>query len=224
MQAQVTQAPPATPATPSIPGAARIRSPVAGAGPADVYTALREQRSELSSQLDRLEEKRSELQREVRQEGADASDAGILARIKEIDAQISATDAQLAQANALVAQAAAVPGAVVQQPPRERKTDPAEMLGIGGSMLMVLLFPLVVAYARRIWRRSATIIAPVPQEVRQQLDSLSHAVESIGLEVERIGEGQRFITKVMGEQGGRAIGSAQGGVNVPLRDHEQVQR
>ena len=221
MQAQATQVP--TPPTAPVPPGTRLVSPVTGVGPADVYTAMREQRSEIRSQLERLEEKRSEIQRNMRQGDADAADAGLLARLKEIDARISATDAQLATADAAVAQAAAVPGAVIEEPPREHKTDPAEIVGITGGLMAALLFPLVVAYARRIWRRGATIIAPVPQDVRDRLDQLSNAVESIGLEVERIGEGQRFITKVMGEQGGRALGAAaQGAVPVPLRDREQV--
>ena len=196
---------------------------MAGASPADVYTAMREQRSEIREQLERLEEKRAELVREMRQGGSE-SDAGVLARIKEIDARISATDAQLAQADAAVAKAASIPGAIVQEPYREPRTDPAEIMGIGGGMLLFLLFPLMVAYARRIWRRGATIIAPVPQDVRDRLDQLSHAVESIGLEVERIGEGQRFITRVFSEQG-RAVGAgAAASVPLPQRDREQVPR
>ena len=222
MQAQATQVP-TPPTPPAKPGAVQINSPVTGVGPADVYTAKREQRSELRSQLEPLEEKRSEIQREMRQGDGDAADAGLLARLKEIDSRISATDAQLAQADAAVALAAAVPGAVIEEPPRERKTDPAEIVGITGGLMAALLFPLVVAYARRIWRRGATIIAPVPQDVRDRLDQLSNAVDSIGLEVERIGEGQRFITKVFTEQGGRALGAAaESGVPVPLRDREQV--
>jgi hypothetical protein len=157
-------------------------------------------------------------------QGTNESDAGVLARIKELDARISATDAQLAQADAAVAKAASIPGAIVQEPYREPKTDPAEVIGIGGSMLLVLLFPLMVAYARRIWRRGATVIAPVPQDVRDRLDQLSHAVDSIGLEVERIGEGQRFITKVFSEQGGRALGAAESHIPLAQREREQVQR
>lgn len=224
MQAQAVQVPP-LPSPPSVPGVNRISAPT-GAGPADVYTAMREQRSELRTQLERLEEKRSELQQELRQDGNDASNAGILARLKEIDTRISATDAQLAEADKAVAQAAAVPGAVVPDPPREHRTDPAEILGIGGSMLLVLLFPLMVAYARRIWRRSGTVIAPVPQDVRDRLDQLSHAVDSIGLEVERIGEGQRFITKVFSEQTARAAlgAAAVGHVPVQQREREQAPR
>src|SRR5687768_14018102 len=133
MQAQVVQVPPPPPPPPApLPGGqVRLQAPT-GAGPADVYTAMRERRSEIGEQLERLEEKRQELQQELRREGNDAADAGILARLKELDARISATDAQLAKADEAVAAAAAVPGAIVKEPYREPKADPVEMLGIGG--------------------------------------------------------------------------------------------
>lgn len=227
MQSSTPQppSPPTPPTPPLLPGGSlRIESPVAGAGPADVYRALRDQRSELAEQVGDLEDKRSELNREI-QRANDGTEAGLQARIKEIDARISATDAKLAEANAAVAAAAAVPGAVVEVPRFERTgPDPDAVLGIGSSILVVCLLPIIIAYSRRIWRRGATVIAPVPQDVRDRLDGLAHAVESIGLEVERIGEGQRFMTKVFTEQG-RGLGAGPAGpIAVPQRDQEHVRR
>jgi hypothetical protein len=64
-----------------------------------------------------------------------------------------------------------------------------------------VLAPIAIAYARRIWKRGATVIAPVPREVTDRLEAMGQAVESIAVEVERIGEGQRFLTRVMSDQG-----------------------
>jgi hypothetical protein len=50
------------------------------------------------------------------------------------------------------------------------------------------------------------MVPPVPTEIRDRLEQLGQSVESIALEVERIGEGQRFMTKVMTESG-RALGA-----------------
>jgi hypothetical protein len=205
MQATTTQPPTPTPApqpperTAIAGGGVRLAAPVAGVGPADVYRAMREARSELVEQLDDLEDKRSDLQRQI-QQADDGTEAGLQARIKEIDARISATDAKIAEANASVAAAAAVPGAVVQEPPQPERTDPEAMLGIGGSFVVVCLLPIIIAYSRRLWRRGATVISPVPQDVRDRLDGLANAVETIGLEVERIGEGQRFVTRLLAER------------------------
>ena len=231
MQATTAQPPvPPTPAPAPLPptpapagGGMRIVSPVAGAGPADVYRAMREQRSELMEQLEELEDKRSDLQRQIQQENS-GTEAGLQARIKEIDARISATDAKIAEANAAVAAAAAIPGAVVQEPPEPERTDPEAMLGIGGSFVMICLLPIIIAYSRRIWRRGATVISPVPQDVRDRLDGLANAVESIGIEVERIGEGQRFMTKVFSESGVRGIGQGAGSIPLQQRELEHAHR
>ncbi len=195
---------PAAPAAPRVDVAASARS---GAGPADMLQAVRAQRSELRNQVDRLEDKRNELSGELMNDQTPVSSRpGIEARIKEIDARISATEQQVTAADLAVAQAAAVPGATVEPPRPIRTGPPDEIVAIPIVFTIFVLCPIAIAYARRIWRRGSTIIAPVPQEVRDRLDRMSEAVESIALEVERIGEGQRFMTKVMSESG-RALGA-----------------
>lgn len=67
-----------------------------------------------------------------------------------------------------------------------------------GTMACVL-FPLVRAWARRIEGRGATP-SPLPTDVTERLDRIERAVESVALEVERISEGQRFVTKVLSDR------------------------
>jgi hypothetical protein len=55
----------------------------------------------------------------------------------------------------------------------------------------------VHAYLRRARRHAAPIPAPVPD---QRLERLEHAVDAIAIEVERISEGQRFLTRLQTEQ------------------------
>ena len=66
---------------------------------------------------------------------------------------------------------------------------------------MVVLLPMSLAFARRIWRRSAGAVTAFPQELADRLSRLDQAMDSIAIEVERIGEGQRFVTRVMSENG-----------------------
>ncbi len=194
---------------------------------ADVYTATKNQRKELRSQLETLEEKRNDLTNQLnREESNEATRAGVTARIKEVDARIATVDAQIAEADAAVAKAAAVPGAIVEPPPYVRNGPPEEIMAIPIVFTLAVLMPIAIAYARRIWKKGATVIAPVPREVQQRLEQLSEAVESIGLEVERIGEGQRFITKVFSESNSRALGAGAAQPSpVPARgEHIAVQR
>jgi hypothetical protein len=167
----------------------------------------REQRSELRNQLDRLEGNRRELTEQLQDaETPAASRAGIEARLKDVDARIRTTDELIAQADLNVAKLAAVPGATEAPRAPRRDGPPEEMFAIPIVFTIFVLAPIAIAFARRIWKRGATAVAPVPSEVRDRLDQLGMAVESISVEVERIGEGQRFLTKVMSEQS-RALGA-----------------
>lgn len=67
--------------------------------------------------------------------------------------------------------------------------------------LFILIFPLVIALSRWIWRRSPA--RPNRDHTlagNAQIDRLEQSVEAIAIEVERIGEAQRFSAKLMAER------------------------
>ena len=200
---QAEQAPPLPPTPPPPPGA-RFTIIGGGDGPAATYRAQVAQRKELGDQLEQLQDTREELVEkitEITNSGAPSgARAGLEARIATIDVRIADLDKQIAQADAAVARAAGVPGAIVEDPPEIREGPPEEVFALGGVFMVVVLLPLSIAYARRIWRRSAAVVASLPQEVMDRLTRLDHAVDSIAVEVERIGEGQRFMTRVLSEK------------------------
>lgn len=194
--------PPAAPAPPS-PNAFPVAIPSDGVAPSAVLKAMEAQRSELRDQLERVQEQRNDLANGLRSEEISVPDReGLAARLKETDARISSLEQQIAQADLAVAKAAAVPGAVVEPPPVDTSgSDVLETITtVSVVFTMFVLFPIAFAYARRLWKKGATVIAPVPREVSDRLDQLGQSVESIALEVERIGEGQRFLTRVMSDQ------------------------
>ena len=75
------------------------------------------------------------------------------------------------------------------------------------TVTLVLLLPISIAFAKRMLRRT-TRPAPLPSEVTTRLERIEQAVDTIAIEVERISEGQRFVTKIMAE---RPAGEAQPG-------------
>ena len=200
----VVQAPPAPPA---IPGKVVVDGK-ALTSPNQVYSGLVHQRKVLGDQMDQLQNDRREVSRQLRGEESGprnaADKAGLEKRLATIDQRIEGVEKQIAAADAQVAQAAAVPGAVIDPPPYVRQGPPEEVFVLGGIFLFVAIFPLSIAYARRIWRRSASVVASIPSEIVERFTQLDQAVESIAVEVERIGEGQRFITRVLSDQGSRA--------------------
>lgn len=198
MQAPTTVVPPASPTTPVLAG-----SPSANA----IYEALRNANNVLRGQRGELESQRRNLTRDVEQSDNAVSQKGIEQRIATVDQRLAAIDKQIADNEALVAKAAAVPGAVVEQPgPPPRPGPPEEFYVLAGFAVFILGFPLAIAFARRIWRRSAVAISKMPQEIYDRFSRVDQSLDAIAIEVERIGEGQRFLTRMHTEQQ-RAVGA-----------------
>ena len=193
------------PEPPQLPTPPRITIIGAGESPIAVYRAQVAMRKELGDQLEKLQDTRHRLSERLQDPAVTGADrGGIEARIATLDARIASVDKQIAAADAEVARAAGVPGAGVADQPPEQYGPPDGAYVIGGMFIVVAILPISVAYARRIWRRSAAAVCALPQDVMERLTRLDHAVDSIAVEVERIGEGQRFMTRVLAEKGSAA--------------------
>jgi len=190
--------------TPPAPGQPAIVLKQGASLPAAVYRALTEQRRELGRQLENLEDKRRSLMNQLQEEQAPTgvAKAGIEARIVELDKRIADVDKQIQASDKAVADQAGIAGSIPPPPPpRERNGPPEEVFVLGGMFIVVVLFPLTIAYARRLWKRGSGAVAAFPQEITDRFNRLDQAMDSIAIEVERIGEGQRFVTRVMSENG-----------------------
>lgn len=191
-------------------------APVTGS-PAQVYQGALHSRSELRDQLDRIQGQRSELQEQYQQALSEADKRGLDARIQQMDQRITTLDKAIADADAAVAKAAGVPGAVVD-PPREIPTGPPdEAYVLAGIFMIVIGFPIALAFARRIWKKSVQTVIQIPQDLYDRFSRLDQAIDSMAIEVERIGENQRFLTKMQTEQKALGAGPAER-VEVAARD------
>lgn len=174
-----------------------------------IYEGFKAQRNELKNQLDELQGTRREISRQL--EGIAAGSPGrtaLEARLKDVDARTSAVDQMLAGNAAQIAQAAVIPGAVVEQPRPIIQGPPEDAYMFGSLVMLIVFLPLSVALARRIWRRSAAVVTSFPRDLSERLSRMEQAVEATAVEVERIGEGQRFLTRLFTEgEGARAIGA-----------------
>jgi cytochrome c biogenesis protein ResB len=201
------------PPPPAAPGAPVQASPqvfVNGkpltSSPSAVYQGMVKQREVLGDQMERLQDERRDISNRLgnaEEHLTPADKAGLEKRLNTLDGRIEAMDQRIAGADAQVASAAAVPGAVVERPPEVRQGPPEEVFVLGGIFMFVAIMPISIAYARRIWRRSAAAVAAIPQDIIDRFTQIDQAVESIAVEVERIGEGQRFSTRVLSEQSKR---------------------
>ncbi len=181
---------------------------IAGGSPREIYDALRQSRRELQSQIERLQQDRADLTRQLQEpKVAGSNETGIEQRIVSIDLRIADLDKQMAEADLAVARAAAQPGSVVPDPPRVRVGPPDEVYALTALFFIVVLFPISLAYARRIWRRGAAVVTALPQEIYDRFTRVEQSLDSIAIEVERVGEGQRFLTRMQAEQQQRALGA-----------------
>jgi hypothetical protein len=69
----------------------------------------------------------------------------------------------------------------------------AFVLGLAG-------IKMVTTIAERLIERSKPVQPRGLQELSEKVDRISQAVEAVALEVERIGESQRFLTRVLSDK------------------------
>ena len=170
---------------------------------AQMLEAAKAYRDALKDQWDELRSTRSSVASATRDDNRTATDiSGLELRLKAMDERLLSLEKQIAVADAKVADASAVPGAVVKELPRQRDNRPDwDSVFAGGAILtFALLFPFAIAYSRRIWRKSAKMTVTLPPDVATRMQAMEEAIESVAIEVERIGEGQRFVTQALAEQ------------------------
>lgn len=191
------QDPSGTPAT--------LNTPAPGvASPREIYLGLRESREVLWNQKSRLEDEREGLVEQLREgRPSDIDRTGIEQRIAAVDQQIAKVSIDIAEADAKVAQQAAVPGSIEPERPENpwQYGPPEELVAMGLAFSALLLFPIAIAWARRLWRK-ANVVSAVPPELTDRVVTMERNLETIALEIERIGEGQRFVTQLMAERSG----------------------
>ena len=129
--------------------------------------------------------------------------AGIEQRISLLDNRILQLETDLAETGRQLssAPAALVASASVGTP---LGLNSGQITAIGIVSVVgaaSVAFPIAVAMARRIWRgASRRDAAPVAPQSAERMERLEQAVDAIAIEIERVSEGQRFVTKIMAEK------------------------
>src|SRR5205823_89501 len=89
--------------------------------------------------------------------------------------------------------------------------NPGQLTGISIVFIIFVLGPLAMSLAKVMWRRAARpAMPPGWYDASQRLERLEQAVDTIAIEMERVSEGQRFITKII-TQGEPPAATPEGG-------------
>ena len=160
---------------------------------------LRVKAGDLEVRRDQVARLRAEAKGAADQAAYDKQFADVQHNINVAQGELSVVNSQIAELqharDMMQAREAQQVLTIQPPPPPEDPFSAAQLRGIeiGGFVLMI---PLVLAFARRIWRGGKR--APsFDFESSPRLQRMEQAIESIGIEVERIGEAQRFTTKVL---------------------------
>jgi hypothetical protein len=202
MQTQAAQTP-TPPARPTIvvqdaPGVGTfsITTPMS----AREVAAIKAQRDELSNQLQSVDSRRSRLLSQLRQTGDPTAIKGLEDRLAlldkrqlQLESDIATTGQQLTSAPAGLAAST--------NAPLVAGLGSGQVVAISIVGIIFVLAPLTMGFARTIWKRANKPGLPPTAftETAQRLERLESAVDTIAVEIERISEGQRFVTKLLSE-------------------------
>lgn len=201
---------PAPPATTVTGGAGNLTLPqnVGRAMTLQDVQLLQNRRSELSRQLTSATGRRSEVVREIGRNSNGRE--GLEARLKVLDERIVQLEKDISQNGQLLAQAP--PNLVEETSPPPTFPGPVRNVNVNGIsivFILAVLLPISVAWARRILRRPFPSAPGLHSDTVDRIARIELAVESIALEVERVSEGQRFVTKLMNESRQLGAGPAE---------------
>ena len=203
-------APPTVPAVPAVLGSVPVGVPggIAASAPTGAAPRTREQlaaldhhRSEISDQLSSVQHRRDDLAKQLRNPLVGGADrAGIEQRLTVVDARIVSLERDLDATGQLIA---ATPTPLLSSThvtfdvPRHSYRSGF----VGGAGLTLLA---VLVYTRLVRRPRARPDVPAAPADSARLARVEQAIEAVAIEVERISEGQRFVTQLLAARGDEA--------------------
>jgi hypothetical protein len=220
---QEPQAPqlPQAPQVPPIPGPppAPVTIQHPGGSPRAVFQAAQAKREVLGQYMSRLLNRRDNVAERLNNPTiTPAEKTALEEHLRELNARIIGMEKQLEQADAEVAAAAGVPGSTVAEPRGMRDGPPEEMFIVGMSFLGTAVVIIAFAYARRLWKGATQAVSQIPAAFEARLTRFEQSIDTIAIEIERVSEGQRFLTKVLAEEP-RALGA---GAAEPIEAHAKA--
>jgi hypothetical protein len=213
------QTPP--PTAPQAPGVTVVQLPAPAGSPYWVsprnpaeYEALVRARSQLSEQVISARERRTELAKQY-ENASGANRTGLAAQLEVLDNRIVQIESDIAQSGRALAAAPPSAYTAITAPPRGpfgrgpfSGIDRGPATALSFAAILFVFAPMALAASRLMWRRATRpAVAPGPTDMSARFDRLEQAVDAIAIEIERVSEAQRFMTRIMTERAGGAAGA-----------------
>lgn len=169
--------------------------------------ALESARTEISSQINNVSARRNELAQKLR--GATPFERqGLEQRIGVLDQRILQLENYLDQTGRMTIAAPVLLNASSGESvsPDEFGLSQGAIDDVAQLSVIFVLGPIAVAFARLIWKRARPAAAPADfTNAAQRLERMEQSVDAIAIEMERVSEGQRFMTRILSEARGNGV-------------------
>src|SRR4051812_7574714 len=162
--------------------------------------ALKARRQELSNQLESVDSRRSQLMSEMRTTGDKTAIQGLEDRLALLDKRQLQLESDIATTGQELSSASA--GLAITSPQsNDDSLGSGQIVAISIIGIIFICAPLAFGLMKMLLRRASKSPVPVTAltETAQRLERLEGAVDTIAVEIERISEGQRFVTKLLSE-------------------------
>jgi chaperonin cofactor prefoldin len=166
---------------------------------ADQVQALLAQRDELAGQLSNVSNRRTNLAAELRETHDPAARTGLEQRLALLDQRILQIETDLATTGRQISSAPAELVSLAEHQNHSTSDDDYEGGLFAGGFSVLGVAAVFFFFARRRWKRAARAPAQLGGDSGPRLERLEHGMDAIALEIERISEGQRFVTKLLSE-------------------------
>lgn len=231
MQATTVQAP-TTPTAPQAPAVAEVTRPpmsVVVTNPdgttqflpipltRQAVEAIEDRREELSNQLISASSRRKRLAEELKAQPEGAARAGIEGRLVVLDGRLAQLESDIASTGRQLTAAREGLGQTTGIPMGNDMPD--NVLALSVVFTLFVLFPVAFALARNLWKRGSRpqVVASSSPETNERLERLEQGVDAIAIEIERVSEGQRFVTRLLSEAASVPVPQIASAEKVPER-------
>jgi hypothetical protein len=161
--------------------------------------ALLTRRESLSDQLTSVSERRHELAMELMGTPEGPARAGLEDRIRLLDQRLLQLETDLATTGRELSAASPEMVSSTEVGMSQSGGDQfAEGMTVGGVSVL-LACAIWFFFARRRWRRSLRSVPAGSSADSGRLERLEHGMEAIAIEIERVSEGQRFVTRLLSQ-------------------------
>ena len=190
---------PAQAPVPASPRAARLES----------LDALQARAARLQESIGVLQAQRGVLERQAHNKAEPYNAVTASTQLMQVDLQLAGAQAELSSVQTQIAMhqggLPAGPGTIIVRPPGPRsfldRIDPRALNAAFILTTLAIMIPISFGIMRRLWRQTPKPVAPsLADTLAPRFDRLEQSVDAIAIEIERIAEGQRFVTKVMAER------------------------